>query len=345
MYGFIIVLIFIFFGFALIFLEFSEGKTAYGDQLYGTFKILFAGYDDTDYSVSQKLFTSLILFLLNVVLLNLLISIMGDSYDKVQEKRVLTDSLTRLDMSLEAMVFLRVVRRGKKTEGRGYLIYCEPEEADNEDDPANVEWEGRINVIKKTLKQTDQKLTDKLDATNQKIGTMEERMSVIMEQTIEQKMGTMEERMIATMEQTIEQKMGAMEQKIEAMEQTIEQKMGTMEERMSATIEQTIEQKIGAMEQTIEQKMGTIEERMSATIEQTIEQKMGAMKQKIEAMEQTIEQKMETMEERISATMEQTIEQKMGAMEQTIEQKMGAMEQKMEVLNQNLFEILKHVKA
>ena len=100
---------------------------------------------------------------------------MGDSYDKVQEKRVLTDSLTRLDMSLEAMVFLRVVRRGKKTEGKGYLIYCETEEADNEDDPANVEWEGRINVIKKTLKQTDQKvqsLTDKIDATNAKNATI-----------------------------------------------------------------------------------------------------------------------------------------------------------------------------
>ena len=232
MYGFIVVLIFIFFGFALIFLEFSEGKTAYGDQLYGTFKILFAGYDDTDYNVSQKLFTSLILFLLNVVLLNLLISIMGDSYDKVQERRVLTDSLTRLDMSLEAMVFLRVVRRGKKTEGRGYLIYCEPEEADNEDDSANVEWEGRINVIKKTLKQTDQKvqlLTDKIDA---KIG---------------QKIGTMDQKM--------EQKMGAMDQKMEAMEQ----KMGTMGQKMEA-----MEQSSNRMNQEIRESLAEILKRMKA---------------------------------------------------------------------------------
>ena len=201
MYGFVVVLIFIFFGFALIFLELSEAKTAYGDHLYGTFKILFGEPEDSDYSVSQKLFTSLIVFLLNVVLLNLLISIMGDSYDKVQEKRVLTDSLTRLDMSLEAMVFLRVIRRGKKTEGKGYLIYCETEEADNENDPENVEWEGRINVIKKTFKQTDQKvqsLTDKIDATNstivQKIGGMEKEMGV-MKQSMEQKIGAMEQKM------------------------------------------------------------------------------------------------------------------------------------------------------
>ena len=219
MYGFVVVLIFIFFGFALIFLEFSEGQTAYGDQLYGTFKILFAGYDDTDYNVSQKLFTSLILFLLNVVLLNLLISIMGDSYDKVQERRVLTDSLTRLDMSLEAMVFLRVVRRGKETEGKGYLIYCEPEEADNEEDSANVEWEGRINVIKKTLKQTDQKVQSLTEKMDQKMGAME------------QKIGTMEQEMKASMN-TVNQKMGAMEQKIGTMEQEMKASMNTMNENL-----------------------------------------------------------------------------------------------------------------
>ena len=151
---------------------------------------------------------------------------MGDSYDKVQERRVLTDSLTRLDMSLEAMVFLRAARRGKETEGKGYLIYCEPEEADNEDVSANVEWEGRINAIKKTLKQTDQKmqlLADKIDATNvtagQKIGATEQILSAAMEQ----KMVTMGQKMEA-MEQKIELKMQAMSQKMETSMNTMSQK-------------------------------------------------------------------------------------------------------------------------
>ena len=228
MYGFVVVLIFIFFGFALIFLELSEAKTAYGDHLYGTFKILFGEPEDSDYSVSQKLFTSLIVFLLNVVLLNLLISIMGDSYDRVQERRVLTDSLTRLDMSLEAMVFLRVIRRGKKTEGKGYLIYCETEEVDNEDDPANVEWEGRINVIKKTLKQTDQKvqsLTDKIDATNATNATIGQKM--------EQKIEAMEQKVSVIIEQKMEQKIGAMEQKVE-------QKIEAMEQRIRTEIKESL---------------------------------------------------------------------------------------------------------
>ena len=149
MYGFIIVLLFIFIGFALISLEFNRGEIEYGDQLYDTFKVLFGQFDDTTFNVSQKLFTALILFILNVVLLNLLISIMGDSYDKVQERRVLTDSLTRLDMILEAMVYLRILNQQKKSKGNGYLIYCEPEEEENEEDATANEWEGRINLIKK----------------------------------------------------------------------------------------------------------------------------------------------------------------------------------------------------
>ena len=157
MLGFTIVLIFIFIGFALISVEFDEAATPYGDQLYSTFKILFASYDDSQYNVSQKLFTSLIVFLLNVVLLNLLISIMGSSYEKVQEKITSTDSLTRLDMILEAMIYMRAVKKGKAKE-KGYLIYCEAEEID--DDNMGDEWEDRINLIKKALKTNDVKMQD-----------------------------------------------------------------------------------------------------------------------------------------------------------------------------------------
>ena len=168
MYGFVVVLIFIFFGFALIAIEFDEAQTSYGDQLYGTFKILFANYDDGEYNVSQKLSTALIVFLLNVVLMNLLISIMGDTYGRVQEKRVLIDSLTRLDMSLEAMVYMKALRLTGKKQEKGYLIYCETESLDDDENAENVEWQGRINVITKALRQND--------------ATMQEMMNLIGEQ-------------------------------------------------------------------------------------------------------------------------------------------------------------------
>ena len=147
MYEFVIVLIFIFFGFALVALEFNNAENPYLDELYGTYKILYANYDDTTFSVSQKIITSSVVFLMNVVLLNLLISIMGDSYDKIQERRILTDALTRLDMSVEAMVVMRVFNYRKKTKGKGYLIYCEVQEDEDVVDKENNEWEGRISVL------------------------------------------------------------------------------------------------------------------------------------------------------------------------------------------------------
>ena len=94
MLGFIIIIIFIIIGFSLIFMEFQR-EQIYGNQLYSTYQVLYGNVADEDFNPSQKVIATIILFALNVILLNLLISIMGDSYDKVQEKRLLTDSLTR----------------------------------------------------------------------------------------------------------------------------------------------------------------------------------------------------------------------------------------------------------
>ena len=158
MYGFIIVLIFIFVGFALISVEFDQDQTPYTDQLYNTFKILFANYDYSSFSSSQKFFTALIVFLLNVVLLNMLISIMGETYDRVQESRVVNDSSTRLDMALEALVFMRSLRSRKvKEERKGYLVYCEPDVEVNDASKDN-EWEGQINMIKEVLRENEVKV-------------------------------------------------------------------------------------------------------------------------------------------------------------------------------------------
>lgn len=182
-------LVFIFIAFALVFMIFrSRDGGGYGDQLYMTYMVLFASYDDEDYNISQKLFLSLILFLLNVVLLNLLISIMGDSYEKVQERRELTDATTRLTMILEALVYMRVFWRGKKQE-KGYLVYCEPE-MESDDHQEGIEWEGRINLIKKVLRQNEVKVQEVL-SVNEK---MEQRMGR-MELEIEKVRRQMEESM------------------------------------------------------------------------------------------------------------------------------------------------------
>jgi len=86
---------------------------------------------------------------------------MGDSFDKVQERRILTDSQTRLDMILETNILRRQISR-RKVEEKGYLIFCEQGD-EEEEDPLSNEWEGRVNVMKKMIKLNAIRMEAKID--------------------------------------------------------------------------------------------------------------------------------------------------------------------------------------
>ncbi len=62
--------------------------------------------------------------------------------------------LTRLEMMSEAMTYMKFLKMNYKTK-RGYLLYCLSMEVE-EDENTTDEWEGRINVMKKLLKQSSE---------------------------------------------------------------------------------------------------------------------------------------------------------------------------------------------
>jgi len=169
MLSFVVIIAIIIFGFSIIFLVF-ERENEYGIYLYNTYSILYGPLDiddDAKYSVSLKLIMVVIAFLLNVLLLNLLISIMGDSYDKILEKRDKTDALTRLEMMSEAMTYMKFLKTNYKSK-RGYLVYCLSLDVE-EDENAPDEWEGRINVMKKLLKQNAEETKDLKERTEKMV--------------------------------------------------------------------------------------------------------------------------------------------------------------------------------
>ena len=253
MYGFVVVLIFIIFGFALIAVEFDQAQVPYGYQLYGTFKILFANYNDEDFNVSQKLFFSVIVFLLNVVLLNLLISIMGDTYDKVQERRVLIDSLTRLDMALEAIVYMKTLGLTGRNQGKGYLIYCETESVDEDYNMQDIEWEGRINVIKKLMRQNDAKIQEVVKSVEKGNMSAEEQMSALKKQV------SAVETQVSTMEKEMKDQAKEMKNQAIAME-GLKDQVGSIEKEMKnqATAMEGIKDQVGSMEKDIKEVLGQI---------------------------------------------------------------------------------------
>ena len=224
MSAFIIILVFIVMGFALIFLEFQRDDV-YGVQLYSTYQVLYGNVPEEVSTVSQQLFAALILFLLNVVLMNLLISIMGDSYDKVQERRVLTDSRTRLEIILESMTYMRIFAK-EKIGTRGHLIFCEGE-VDQLDDNGdnNNEWEGRINVIKRALRQNDQKTDD----MSSKVSSMQKQIDSMQNETQKQ-MDSMQHGVQRRID-SMQNRMDFMQNQMTSMQQGLEKQMQDMRDQ------------------------------------------------------------------------------------------------------------------
>jgi len=108
--------------------------------------------EDAAWPFSQKLLMATLAFFLNVVLLNLLISIMGESYDDVKEMRVKTDALTRLEMISEATIYRKLVQFNHQTK-RGHLVYCLPVELEEDESEQNLDTETFLKTQQKNEEQ------------------------------------------------------------------------------------------------------------------------------------------------------------------------------------------------
>ena len=169
MWGFILILAVIIIGFSLIFFEFDR-EPGYPEQLLQAYNMLFSNFETEDLNLSQILLFLTIAFLLSVILLNLLIAIMGDTFDKVQEKRVLIDSRERLELVIEAICILRFFQSKKIQSKKGYLLFCQIFGDDEDEVMAEAsEWEGKIALLRKVIKQSEKKLDDRFRKKSQPI--------------------------------------------------------------------------------------------------------------------------------------------------------------------------------
>lgn len=98
------------FGLALIFQQFDRSKT-FGESLLEAYNLLYYSYDTTGYNVGQMFYFVVVTILATMVLLNMLLAMMWDSYGRVQEKSVLTDSQELLDLIEENMNMSRAIER------------------------------------------------------------------------------------------------------------------------------------------------------------------------------------------------------------------------------------------
>ena len=123
----------IIFGLSLIFLQFDR-ETSYNTHLLTSYRLLYSDYDlDNFESTGELLFFLTVIALVCIVLLNMLIALMGNTFNSVTERRVMVDSKELLELIAENMKIQRIIglllsKSSKKyqiTSLKKYLFYAE----------------------------------------------------------------------------------------------------------------------------------------------------------------------------------------------------------------------------
>ncbi len=165
--SFLAILTFIIMGSSLIFFQFDDESTSYGDRLLFVYALVYASFDTTGFSLSQIIYLIIVTVMLSVVLLNLLIAIMTATYERVEVMNDLTDGLERVYMILETVIVKRAFgkitgccRRRKPLQmannQRGYLFFAEKVTSRASEEKEN-EWEGKAGTVRKVISNEMQK--------------------------------------------------------------------------------------------------------------------------------------------------------------------------------------------
>lgn len=170
--SFMMVLGFLIAGFTLIY-QIFDSEADFTDNLFATYILLYATFDNDDFGAFQMIYFAILLFLLNLVLLNMVIALMGDSFAKTQDSIHFQEAKAKVSMIREAITMKRTLINAKKwfdcrdrppppKVNKGYLFYaCEGEQDDEEG--GGGEWESRITNIRKAFKSDLNPLLKKFD--------------------------------------------------------------------------------------------------------------------------------------------------------------------------------------
>ena len=167
--------------------------------------------DSTDYTMDYIVYVGATI--INVILmLNLLISILGNSFEKFQITQVIIDYKERANLIIE---FLSI-KKLKSFESFKYLHVCISANENEE----NENWEGRIRFMDTKLDKNFKKLEDELiqdkSSIKDKISSFENKISLT-EKKIETKVSSIDNKI-----SSVEARITSVETKMNSMNATLE---------------------------------------------------------------------------------------------------------------------------
>ena len=148
-------------------------------SFYNLAMTLIGGGDSEAYAATTlgQLYLMAFLFFGVVVLLNLLIALMGDSYDRVRENEAVEGLLTRAAAicEIENSRLLRPNFRDVTLFPR-FLHILKSKHADSEGGDDRAEWGGRVKALRRVVEQGAEQTRAFQSGTHQQIEAMEDKI-------------------------------------------------------------------------------------------------------------------------------------------------------------------------
>ena len=213
----------------LLFILINKHNNSFTGVWQKSWTLNFTAEFDGNYSASEVVahLTVIGATILNVILmLNLLISILGDKYDLFMVEKRVFDLKEKIDFSLEIQITLF----WKKQYNQSKYFYIISNAFNDGDENQGDDWQGKIMFLEKRQEK-------KLEELNQKSNELKELMTV-----------ALKEKISTTSKEDLNTKINRVEQKISEIDKKIENRMNE------------VEQKINGVELKIENRMNNVED-------------------------------------------------------------------------------------
>ena len=141
---------------------------------------VFVDYDNNAISTAARVFVAFFLFLVVIVMLNMLIAIMADSFDNVQSNLKIQSFRAKASVCADLLIDFN---KRHKLFTQQYLHICTiKDEAGESAHMSNQsQWEGRLKAVKKEIKESNAKMDARMNEMGAKMDEMNARMDKILE--------------------------------------------------------------------------------------------------------------------------------------------------------------------
>lgn len=254
----------------MLFKEFDSNITI-AEHMYDVYRLLFADFEDSEYNLSEKIILTFVLFVFNIIFVNMMITIISDSYARAQEEKGLADSLTKLDLIQETMTLLRTFLPKDSTVFKGYPIIC-GKYLELTGDYMNSEWQGRTMILKRLHQRSDMQRKNEVHHIREEISLVKQELALMQQDVKEEFVKSLEEEV-----KQLSDQIDKRNEKIERSYEEVKTNLSSVKERLSSRVQeirnemQDALREISTAEDEVRKEIKASQQRVQSSIEEMLD--------------------------------------------------------------------------